>query len=479
MISTLSAVGRTKDILMLLQHAHKERVQPDEIMYSVCLQAVRLDHSALSDFRRLLLAKTEARVAHARAQWQREEEASFSSVPSQDAQVRALALTRSLNPPDDWGKGRRGLGGGREGEALSDEQLEHLLRKADKALARLSSHPEGPSRIPGEREGEASLEEGARRRYANLVWARATRLRKFAQGAGSAMPWSPEAGDMLAGGLAGALEGGPGKDGGEGPGEETHTRSWNWGGHKTLTSLKLTARAGSSDWKLHRVGSSGRRGARGTESAGGARGTEGAGGARGAWGQRASRSGGKDGKKADAGGHYEAHEMRLTRFSESRASRPPSWSGNHSTIGDRFRTRAAQHVNASLALNARRHAVLPKPALGEDTGGSRVSGGGGFSSSSTSSSSITSDEGEEDLPPHLRNMRRRIKRAGGSSVAADGLRPPLNQDAGAPRPSPAAASTSDISSGALSSPSPSCVRKEGRLPPHLEGLRRRVPRHLR
>jgi hypothetical protein len=268
----------------------------------------------------------------------------------------------------------------------------------------------------------------------------------------------------------GGRAGGPGKDGGEGPGKETQTPSWNWGRHKTLTSLKLTARAGSSEWKLHRVGSSGRRGALGTE---------GAEGARGAWVPRASRSGVKNGKKADAGGKYEAQEMRLTRFSQARANRPPSWSGNNSTVGDRFRTRAAQHVNASLALNARRHAVLPKPALGEDTGGSRVSGGGGFSSSSTSSSSITSDEGEEDLPPHLRNMRRRIKRAGGSSVAADGLRPPLNQDAGAPRPSPAAASTSDISSGALSSPSPSCVRKEGRLPPHLEGLRRRVPRHLR
>jgi len=39
MISTLSAAGRTKDVLLLLQHAHKSGVQPDEIMYSVCLQA--------------------------------------------------------------------------------------------------------------------------------------------------------------------------------------------------------------------------------------------------------------------------------------------------------------------------------------------------------------------------------------------------------------------------------------------------------
>ena len=463
-------MGRTKDILMLLQHAHKERVQPDEIMYSVCLQAVRLDHAALSDFRRFLLAKTEARAAHAREKWQKA--SSSSSVLSQDVQVRALALTRSFNPSDDWGKGGRWVGGGREGEALSDEQLEHLLRKTDKSLARLSSDPEGNGRIPGEREGEVSQEEGAPRRYANLFWARATRLRKFAQGAGSAMPWSPQAGDKLAGGgLAGALQGGPGKDGREGPGKETQTPTWNWGRHKTLTSLKLTVRAGSSEWKLHRLGSSGRRGARGKEGDRGAR-AERREGAGGAWVQRASRSGGKDGKKADAGGQYEAQERRLTRFSQARASRPPSWSGNHSTVGDRFRTRAAQHVNASLALNARCHAVVPKPALGDDMGGSRISGGFGSSSSS-------SDEGEEDLPPHLRNMRRRIKRAGSSSVAAEGLRPPLNQDAGAPRPSPAAASTSDISSGTLSPPAPSCVREEGRPPPHLEGLRRRVPRHLR
>jgi len=55
MMATLASVGRNGDVLSLLRHAHTEGTHADEIMYKVCLQALRNDRLVLSQFHELLL----------------------------------------------------------------------------------------------------------------------------------------------------------------------------------------------------------------------------------------------------------------------------------------------------------------------------------------------------------------------------------------------------------------------------------------
>jgi hypothetical protein len=115
-------------VLSLLEHANQHQsVQPDEIMYGVCFQALRQDRGALLEFHALLLETADARTS----------DISRNYTDSSEGEGRR-------EPFKIWNsRGVKGYGGYSKEEALTDEQVQELVRKVEKALLRWNIKPNG------------------------------------------------------------------------------------------------------------------------------------------------------------------------------------------------------------------------------------------------------------------------------------------------------------------------------------------------